>query len=90
MEQGSRSVLGCTGDNLVSELVTGGNQGGQRKSVDEEAKEEQAAVGNWKVGSRFVPTCAVCRIGRRLSDYCAQWLTEEQRIVWNSRHWNFE
>ena len=90
MEHGSRSVLGRAGDNLVLELVTGGNQGGQRKSVDEEAKEKQAAVGNWKVGSRFVPTCAVNRKGRRLNDYSAQKLTEEQRTVWDSRRWNLE
>ena len=40
MEQGSRSELGPAGDNLVLEQSTGGNQGGQRKSVDEEAKEK--------------------------------------------------
>ena len=36
MEHGSRSVLGRAGDNLVSEQSTGGNQGGQHKSIDEE------------------------------------------------------
>ena len=53
-------------------------------------EKEKAASLNWKVGSRFVPTCAVSRIRRRLSDYCAQRLTEEQRTVWNSRRWKIE
>ena len=53
-------------------------------------EKEKAASLIWKVGSKFVPTCAVSRIGRRLSDYFAQRLTEEQRTVCDSRRWNLE
>ena len=62
MEQGSRGELGPAGDKLVLEPVTGGNQGGQRKSFDEEAKKKTSSQAVEELGLRLVQDCVLCEI----------------------------